>query len=168
MEENVVLVNEQNEPIGLMPKMEAHRLGVLHRAISVLLYNSHGDMLIQQRAASKYHWPLIWSNACCTHPRENEEFIACASRRIEEELGIKVVLEEIHRFIYRAEDKQTGMIEYEYDVVYQGIYDGEIRYNSEEIEAIRWVSIHELETEIEKNPDNYSFWFREILKKISN
>lgn len=168
MEENVVLVNEQNEPIGLMPKMEAHRRGLLHRAISVLLYNSDGDMLIQQRAASKYHWSLIWSNACCTHPRENEDFITCASRRIGEELGIVVELEEIHRFVYRAEDKQTGLVEHEYDVVYQGVYDGEIIYNPEEIEAIRWISPEELEMEIEANPDKYSFWFREILKSIDN
>lgn len=166
MEEKVVLVNENNEVLGLMPKMEAHEKGALHRAISILIYNSKGEMLIQQRAASKYHWPMIWSNAVCSHPRENESFEAAAERRLEEELNIKTTLTEIYRFIYKAKDEQTGLIEHEYDVVFEGIYDAEIPFNREEVNDTRWISLSELKQEIENQPTIFSFWFKEILKTI--
>lgn len=166
MEENVVLVNEQNEVLGMMPKIEAHEKGVLHRAISILIYNSEGEMLIQQRAATKYHWPMIWSNAVCSHPRENEEFEAAAYRRLEEELNIKCSLTEIYRFVYKATDEQTGLIEYEYDVVFKGIYDGKIPFNPEEVNDTRWTALDKLIEDIENQPEVYSFWFKEILKLI--
>ena len=140
MEEKVVLVNKNNEVLGLMPKVEAHEKGLLHRAISILLYNSKGEMLIQQRAKTKYHWPLIWSNAVCSHPRENEDFQDAAQRRLKEELNITCSLKEVYRFIYKAKDEQTGLIEHEYDVVYEGQFDGEIPFNPNEIESIRWIA----------------------------
>lgn len=167
MEEKVVLVNENNEVLGLMPKMEAHEKGLLHRAISILLYNSKGEMLIQQRAKTKYHWPLIWSNAVCSHPRENEDFQDAAQRRLKEELNISCSLKEVYRFIYKAKDKQTGLIEYEYDVVYEGQFDGEIPFNPNEIESIRWIALDSLSQDIEDQPEVYSFWFKEILKNVS-
>lgn len=167
MEENVVLVNEENVVLGLMPKLEAHKRGKLHRAISLLLYNSKGEMLIQQRAASKYHWPMIWSNAVCSHPRENESFEDAANRRLDEELGIKCTLTEIYRFVYKATDESTGLIEHEYDVVFRGDYDGEIPFNPEEINAIRWISPEKLKIDIEKHPERFSFWFKEILNYIN-
>lgn len=166
MEEKVVLVDEKNEVVGLMPKMEAHEKGLLHRAISILLYNAKGEMLIQQRAKSKYHWPLIWSNAVCSHPRENENFQEAAERRLKEELNINCSLEEVYRFIYKATDEQTGLIEHEYDVVYKGIYNEEIPFNPEEIESIRWITLDKLSQEIEEQPNVFSFWFKEILKKL--
>lgn len=166
MEEKVVLVNENNEVLGLMPKMEAHEKGLLHRAISILLYNSDGEMLIQQRAATKYHWPLIWSNAVCSHPRENEGFQEAAERRLQEELNISCSLKEIHRFIYKAKDDLTSLIEHEYDVVYEGQYDDEIPFNPDEIASIRWITLSELMQEIENEPEKFSFWFKEILKQI--
>jgi len=166
MEEKVVLVNENNEVLGLMPKMEAHEKGVLHRAISILLYNSRGEMLIQQRAKTKYHWPLIWSNAVCSHPRENETFQAAAERRLKEELNISCNLSEIYRFIYKAQDEQTGLIEHEYDVVYKGVYDRDIPFNDEEINAIQWISVDNLCQDIENQPKKYSFWFKEIINAI--
>lgn len=166
MEESVVLVNEENEVLGLMPKMEAHEKGMLHRAISILLYNSQGEMLIQQRAKTKYHWPLIWSNAVCSHPRENESFQEAAERRLKEELNIRCSLEEIYRFVYKAQDEQTGLIEHEYDVVYKGIYDGDVPFNLDEIESIRWIALDSLSQEIENEPEKFSFWFKEILKKF--
>lgn len=166
MEEKVVLVNENNEVLGLMPKMEAHEKGLLHRAISILLYNSKGEMLIQQRAKTKYHWPLIWSNAVCSHPRENEDFQDAAQRRLKEELNISCSLKEVYRFIYKAKDKQTGLIEYEYDVVYEGQFDGEIPFNPNEIESIRWIALDSLSQDIEDQPEVYSFWFKEILKNV--
>jgi len=165
--EKVVLVNENNEFLGLMPKMEAHEKGLLHRAISVLIYNSQGDMLIQQRAAAKYHWPLIWSNAVCTHPRENESFEQAATRRLKEELNINCNITEIHRFVYKAIDKITGLIEHEYDVVFTGVFDGEIPFDSSEIHDVRWISEEDLKMEIAIKPETYSFWFKEILKCIT-
>jgi isopentenyl-diphosphate delta-isomerase len=167
MEEKVVLVNESNEVLGLMPKMEAHEKGLLHRAISILLYNSNGEMLIQQRAKTKYHWPLIWSNAVCSHPRENEDFQDAAQRRLKEELNITCSLKEVYRFIYKAKDEQTGLIEHEYDVVYVGQFDGEIPFNPNEIESIRWIALDSLSQDIENQPEAYSFWFKEILKNVS-
>jgi isopentenyl-diphosphate Delta-isomerase len=166
MEEKVVLVNEQNEVLGTMSKMEAHEKGLLHRAISILLYNSKGEMLIQQRAASKYHWPLIWSNAVCSHPRENESFQEAAERRLKEELNINCSLKEIYRFIYKAQDELTGLIEHEYDTVFEGRFDGEIPFNPDEIESIRWITLEKLSQEIENEPNNFSFWFKEILKNF--
>lgn len=166
MEEKVVLVNENNEVLGLMPKMEAHEKGLLHRAISILLYNSKGEMLIQQRAKTKYHWPLIWSNAVCSHPRENEDFQDAAQRRLKEELNITCSLKEVYRFIYKAKDEQTGLIEHEYDVVYEGQFDGEIPFNPNEIESIRWIALDSLSQDIEDQPEIYSFWFKEILKNV--
>ncbi|MCE2963140.1 MAG: isopentenyl-diphosphate Delta-isomerase [Chitinophagales bacterium] len=166
MEEKVVLVNKNNEVLGLMPKVEAHEKGLLHRAISILLYNSKGEMLIQQRAKTKYHWPLIWSNAVCSHPRENEDFQDAAQRRLKEELNITCSLKEVYRFIYKAKDEQTGLIEHEYDVVYEGQFDGEIPFNPNEIESIRWIALSSLSQDIEDQPEIYSFWFKEILKNV--
>jgi isopentenyl-diphosphate delta-isomerase len=164
MEEKVVLVNEKNEVLGTMPKMEAHEKGVLHRAISILIYNKEGEMLIQQRAASKYHWPLIWSNAVCSHPRENESFQEAAERRLKEELNINCSLKEVYNFIYKAEDELTGLIEHEYDTVFEGRFDGEIPFNPEEIASIRWIALGDLIQEIKHEPEKFSFWFKEILK----
>lgn len=168
MEEKVVLVNENNEVLGTMSKMEAHEKGLLHRAISILIYNSRGEMLIQQRAKTKYHWPLIWSNAVCSHPRENEDFQEAAQRRLHEELNIKCSLEEVYRFIYKATDEQTGLIEHEYDVVFKGVYDEEIPFNPDEIESIRWITLDCLSQEIENEPEKFSFWFKEILKNLKD
>jgi isopentenyl-diphosphate delta-isomerase len=166
MEEKVVLVNENNEVLGTMPKMEAHEKGLLHRAISILIYNKEGKMLIQQRAATKYHWPLIWSNAVCSHPREHESFQDAAERRLKEELNINCSLKEIYKFIYKAQDELTGLIEHEYDVVFEGRFDGEIPFNPDEIDSIRWIALNELTQEIENEPEKFSFWFKEILKKV--
>lgn len=166
IEEQVVLVDENNIELGLMPKMQAHIEGHLHRAISVLIYNSDGEMLIQQRSASKYHWPNIWSNACCTHPRKDEDFMACALRRVKEELGLDLILEEKFRFIYKATDEQTGLIEHEYDVVYTGIYDGDVPFNMDEVRDIKWIVMNDLKNDIYQNSTKYSFWFKEILKQL--
>jgi isopentenyl-diphosphate delta-isomerase len=165
-EEKVVLVNEANEFQGTMNKMEAHEKGVLHRAISILIYNSQGEMLIQQRAKTKYHWPMIWSNAVCSHPRENETFQEAADRRLKEELNISCSLSELYRFVYQATDETTGLIEHEYDVVFQGVFDDDIPFNSDEVNAVQWIKHQQLIQEVESTPEKFSFWFKEILKKI--
>lgn len=165
-EEQVVLVDEQCRELGLMGKMEAHEKGVLHKAISVLIYNTTGEMLVTQRALGKYHWPGIWSNTCCSHPRQAESFSAAAHRRLREETGIETPLEELFSFVYRAQDEQTGLIEHEYDVVFRGVYDGGCAMNPEEIGDYKWYTIDELKKEIQQQPEKFSFWFKVILEEM--
>ena len=165
-EEMVVLVTEQNEILGYMGKLEAHKKGLLHRAISVVVYNSAGEMLLQQRALTKYHWAGIWSNTCCSHPRKDEGFKEAAERRLFEELGFKIELKEEFQFVYKAFDKPSGLTEHEYDVVFSGVYDGSFEYNRDEVNATKWMSIADLEQDITKYPEDFSFWFKIILDEL--
>jgi len=166
MEEKVVLVDENCCELGLMGKTEAHEKGILHKAISVNIFNSKGEMLIQQRAYSKYHWAGIWSNTCCSHPRENESFQVAAERRLFEELGIKTELKNEFYFIYKAKDEKSGLTEHEYDTVFTGIFDDDLEINKLEINAVAWVKINELQNDMLENPDKYSFWFKTILNEM--
>lgn len=165
-EEMVVLVDEQNEILGYMGKLEAHKKGLLHRAISVVVFNSAGEMLLQQRALTKYHWAGIWSNTCCSHPRKDESFKDAAERRLFEELGFKIELTEAFQFIYKAFDKPSGLTEYEYDVVFTGVYDGSFEYNRDEVNATKWIATKDLEADIAKYPEDFSFWFKIILDEM--
>lgn len=166
MEEKVVLVDKTDTVLGLMGKTEAHEKGVLHRAISIILFNEKKELLIQQRADEKYHWAGIWSNTVCTHPRENETYKDAADRRLFEELGIHTQLEEVFDFIYKAKDEESGMTEHELDHVFIGRYEGEIPFNPAEVKAVRWISAVQLFKEIEDNQDKFSFWFKIILKEF--
>lgn len=166
MEEQVVLVNEQDAVQGLLGKTEAHEKGLLHRAISIIVFNSKREMLIQQRADSKYHWAGIWSNTVCTHPRDGESYLEAAQRRLKEELGISTSLQEVFDFIYKAKDEDSGLTEHELDHVFVGEYEGEIPFNPEEVQAVRWISWKDLSTELQEHPDRFSFWFKIILKEF--
>lgn len=166
MEEQVVLVNREDIVQGLLGKTEAHEKGLLHRAISIIVFNDKNEMLIQQRADKKYHWAGIWSNTVCTHPRENESYQAAAERRLFEELGFNTMLNEVFDFIYKAKDAESGLTEHELDHVFVGNYNGEIPFNKEEVKAVRWISIPQLLIEIEDNPNLFSFWFKIILKEF--
>lgn len=166
MEEQVVLVNEQNEELGLMGKQEAHERGLLHRAISVIVFNSRGEQLVQQRAFTKYHWAGIWSNTCCSHPRAGESFLQAAERRLYEELGIRITLTEQFHFIYKAKDEASGLIEHELDYVFTGTYDGPVNWNTDEVNNIRWMNTAEVLKEIDEKPNDYSFWFKIILREM--
>jgi len=167
IEEQVVLVDENCHELGLMPKLEAHEKGILHKAVSIIIFNEEGEMLITQRAFEKYHWPGIWSNACCTHPRENESFLAAAERRLQEELGFETPLEEVFQFIYKAQDEITGLIEHEYDTVFIGKYNNtNFEFNKDEIADVEWVTKSKLLAEFENEPQKYSFWFKIILKEL--
>lgn len=166
MEEQVVLVSEQDEIQGFMGKTEAHENGLLHRAISIIIFNKNREMLIQQRAFEKYHWKGIWSNAVCTHPRQNETYKEAAERRLFEELGFNTPLEEMFHFIYKAKDEESGLTEHELDHVFVGEHNGEIPFNTAEVNDIKWLTIPELLNEIETNPQLYSFWFKIILKEM--
>lgn len=164
--EEVVLVNEKDEILGYEEKISAHEKGLLHRAISVLIFNDKEELLIQQRAACKYHWANIWANSCCSHPRKNETYIEAAERRVKEELGIHVTLTEKFKFIYKAYDPSSKLTEYELDTVFYGKYNGDVPFNEEEVQAIAWKSIENIKLEIKKTPEKYAFWFKEILNQI--
>lgn len=165
-EEQVVLVDEQNNVLGYVGKLEAHKKGLLHRAISIIIFNSQGEMLIQQRGLKKYHWAGIWSNACCSHPRKDEPFKQAAERRLFEELCFKTPLKEEFHFIYKAFDAPSGLTEYEYDTVFTGTYDAPFNFNEDEIQAVEWLSMDALMKDIAAHPDKYSFWFKIILTEL--
>ena len=165
-EEKVVLVDINDNQIGLMPKMEAHRKGVLHRAFSVIIFNNDGEMLLQKRASTKYHTPNLWSNTCCSHQRDGESNFSAGKRRLEEEMGFMTELYEFSSFIYKV-SFSNGLIEYEYDHVMLGVYNGKIDFNPDEVDDSKWISIDNLCDDIEINSDNYTAWFKIIINKYS-
>ena len=140
MQEQVVLVNQKDEKIGLMEKQEAHVKGLLHRAFSIFVFNDKGETLLQQRAKSKYHSPLLWTNTCCSHPRDHESYLEGAQRRLQEEMGFSCSLEKKFDFIYKA-DVGKGLIEHEYDHVFIGTYNGDPQINSDEVAKYKWLTI---------------------------
>lgn len=165
MAEEVILVDAQDNELGLMEKMEAHRKGLLHRAFSVFVMNQKGELMLQQRAASKYHSGTLWTNTCCSHPRQGETEEQAAHRRLMEEMGFDCPIEKVLEFTYRAElDK--GMIEHEYDHLFIGHFDGQPQLNSEEAMAWKWVSIPDLAEDIERSPQSYTAWFKIIWKQF--
>lgn len=163
MEEFVVLVDQDDQKLGLMEKQQAHVAGLLHRAFSVFVFNSKGELMIQQRAASKYHSPTLWTNTCCSHPRDNETYEQAAHRRLEEEMGFDCELEYKFNFIYKAH-LENDLIEHELDHVFIGIFDGEPKLNPDEVMAYRWVELDDLKKDMEKNSQNYTAWFKIIFE----
>ena len=163
-EEQVILVNEKDEQIGLMPKMEAHEKALLHRAFSVFVFNDRNELMIQQRAKGKYHSPGLWTNTCCSHQREGETNIEAGKRRLQEEMGFTTDLKDTISFIYKA-PFDNGLTEHEFDHILVGNYDGEPDLNPEEAEAYKWVSLEELKKDMEQNPGEYTEWFKIIFDK---
>ncbi len=164
-EENVILVNESNEQIGLMPKMEAHEKAVLHRAFSVFVMNNKGETMLQQRAAHKYHSPLLWTNTCCSHQRDGETNIVAGKRRLEEEMGFTTELEELFSFIYKA-PFDNGLTEHELDHVMMGDYNDPPVINSDEVADWKWMKPIDIKNDIAQNPENYTAWFKIIFEKF--
>lgn len=168
MKNQVVLVNEKDERLGLMEKLEAHEKAVLHRAFSVFLFNEKGETLLQKRAKTKYHSPELWTNAVCSHPFDNESYKAGALRRLQEELGIELNdLEESFHFIYKA-DVGQNLWEHELDHVFVGKYDGDFNLNPKEVSEIQWISLDKLFLSLKKNPEIYTEWFKIILTEYKN
>lgn len=169
--ESVILVNSADEPIGRMEKFEAHQRGLLHRAFSVFLFNERGETLLQQRAAGKYHSPLLWTNSCCSHQREGESNLEAATRRLNEELGIEPSqisdLKDSFHFIYRAEF-DNGLTEHELDHVILGRFDGIVTLNTEEVEAVRWISMADLAREMDAHPEQFTAWFQIIFREYQS
>ena len=167
MEEQVVLVSEKDEVLGLMDKMQAHENGILHRAFSVFLFNEQGEILLQKRAASKYHSPNQWTNAVCSHPRNGETYLNAAQRRMQEELGIAAEITPKFHFIYKA-DVGQDLWEHELDHVFTGTYEGEFKLNNEEVAEVKYVSMEELELEMTETPEHFTEWFKIILKEYKD
>lgn len=157
-QEEVILVSEDDTPLGTMEKMEAHRKALLHRAFSVFIFNSKGEMLLQQRAPGKYHSAGLWTNACCSHPRPGEDTREAALRRLHEELGFTTPLKKIFDFTYKSEF-DNGLTEFEFDHVFTGIYDGSVYPAPLEVSDYRYLSLEEIRTSLRDQPKEFTSWF---------
>ena len=165
--DQLILVDEQDNPIGTCEKMEAHRLGLLHRAFSVFIFDAQGRMLLQQRALSKYHSGGLWTNACCSHPFPEEDNLTAASRRLQEELGFTTSLRKVFDFYYRAEF-DNGLTEHEFDHVFVGQYDGSIAVNPQEVMDYCFLSLDEIENQLTTRPDRYTAWFKIAFPRLKS
>ena len=161
----VILVNEQDEPTGTMEKMAAHKKGLLHRAFSIFIFNSKGELLLQRRALNKYHSGGLWTNSCCSHPEPGEETPIAAQRRLQEEMGFTSSLEKIFDFVYKAEF-DNGLTEYEFDHVFAGEYEGRIEYNKEEVMDYCYKSLRDVRSSLQEHPQKFSKWFQLAFPKI--
>ena len=164
-EEKVVLVNEKDEKIGLMPKMEAHEKALLHRAFSVFVFNDKNELMIQQRAMHKYHSPGLWTNTCCSHQRDGENNIDAGKRRLQEEMGFSTNLKETTSFIYKA-PFDNGLTEHEYDHMLVGKYNDDPNINPDEVAAWKWMSMEAIQKDMKENPSIYTEWFKIIFEKF--
>lgn len=165
--EDIVLVDEEDRCVGYSAKLDAHAgEGTLHRAFSIFIFNAAGEMLLQQRAPQKYHFGSRWTNACCSHPRPDEDIVHAAERRLQEEFGFSTALTQLFSFIYRARDPQTGLIEHEFDHVLLGQFDGAPSPNPNEIAAWQWVKVADLEHDLSVHPERYTPWFQHALPQV--
>jgi isopentenyl-diphosphate Delta-isomerase len=158
MNEQVILVDSNDTPVGVCEKQAAHVAGVLHRAFSVFIFDGSGRMLLQRRASTKYHSGGLWSNTCCSHPRPGEETAAAAQRRLSEEMGIACAVDRLFSFVYRA-PVGGGLVEHEFDHVFTGRFDGQPAPDTAEVEAWRWISFGELQRALRDRPHNFTPWF---------
>lgn len=164
---NVILVNEQDQEIGQMEKMEAHQKGLLHRAISVFIFNSKNEWLLQQRAADKYHSGLLWSNTCCSHPYPKETNQDAAERRLREEMGMKVSIKWIQSFKYKA-ILDNNLTEHELDHIFIGYSDDVPTINTSEVCNYKYISTSDLEKDIQNQKEKYTEWFKLLFLQIKN
>ena len=165
--EQVILVDENDRQIGLMEKQAAHVNPHLHRAFSIFIFNSKGELLMQQRALSKYHSPGLWTNTCCSHPRDGETLTEATSRRLMEEMGMTCEMHEVYTFIYKAPVGQ-GLTEHEFDHVWIGRSDETPQINREEVESWKYVSLSDLKVNIQLHPDLYTEWFKITFEEMSH
>lgn len=163
-QEKVILVNEKDEQIGLMEKIEAHEKALLHRAFSVFVFNDKNELMIQQRALSKYHSPGLWTNTCCSHQREGESNIEAGKRRLQEEMGFSTELKDTISFIYKA-PFDNGLTEHEFDHILVGNFGGKPDLNPDEVAEWKWMSLEAIEKDMKTNPSIYTEWFKIIFDK---
>lgn len=164
MEEKVVLLDKGLKEAGEEEKLKAHREGKLHRAFSIFVFSSKGELMLHRRAGGKYHSGGLWTNTCCSHPRPGEKLEEAVHRRLKFEMGFDCPLKEIFSFTYKV--KLGGLFEHEHDHVFVGTFNGEPRPNPEEADAWKWISMEELKKDVEENPDKYTYWFREALPRV--
>jgi len=157
----LIVVDQKDNQIGTEEKLSVHQKGQLHRAFSILIFNSQGEMLLQKRASSKYHSGGLWTNACCSHPRAGEDLLSSANIRLKEEMGFTAELKEVFSFIYMV--KLGDLFEHEFDHVFIGKFGKEPKPNQEEAEDWKWIKINDLKKDILEHPDNYTYWFKLIL-----
>jgi isopentenyl-diphosphate delta-isomerase len=162
-QELVILVDENDNKIGLMEKIEAHEKALLHRAFSVFIFNAAGELMLQQRALHKYHSPGLWTNTCCSHQRDGESNIEAGKRRLKEEMGFVVDLKETTSFIYKA-PFDNGLTEHELDHILVGYYDQEPELNPEEAAGWKWMAMPDIKKDIADHPENYTAWFKIIFE----
>jgi isopentenyl-diphosphate Delta-isomerase len=165
MIEEVILVNASDEQIGVMEKMEAHQKALLHRAFSIFIFNESGEMLLQQRALTKYHSPGLWTNACCSHPRPGESTVKAANRRLQEELGFQTELQKVFDFTYKA-TFDNGLTEHEFDHVFVGTFANNILPNQEEVMNISFLQIENIRDSLYIEPGKYTAWFQIAFPKV--
>ncbi|MBS1928947.1 MAG: isopentenyl-diphosphate Delta-isomerase [Chitinophagaceae bacterium] len=164
---DLILVNEADEPVGTMEKMEVHQKALLHRAFSIFIFNSKNELLLQQRALDKYHSAGLWSNTCCSHPSPGEDTAHAAAKRLKEEMGIETPLQHAFHFIYRAEF-ENQLTEHELDHVFVGKFDGEPEPNPNEVSDISYQTVEQLLSDMKENPQNFTVWFKLILPRLAN
>ena len=164
MEEKVILVNENDEQLGLMEKMEAHQKALLHRAFSVFVFNKKGELMLQQRALDKYHSPGLWTNTCCSHQRSGESNLQAGKRRLQEEMGFECSLKELFSFVYKA-PFDNGLTEHELDHVMVGHYDRDPVINPAEVASFKWMPMEDVKRDILEQPELYTEWFKIIFKE---
>ena len=165
--DELVLVDENDGVVGYAEKLSAHQDGgKLHRAFSVFIHNSAGQLLLQRRAQGKYHFPGVWSNSCCSHPLRGEDLVEAVRVRLEFEMGIVTDLTEVDAFVYRAEDASSGLVEHEFDHVFLGKHDGDPAPNADEADGWRWCEVSGLAADIEQNPSRYSPWLCIALRRL--
>jgi isopentenyl-diphosphate delta-isomerase len=166
-EEKVILVDKNDNQIGFMPKLEAHQKGVLHRAFSIFIFNNKYELLLQKRASSKYHSGGLWTNTCCSHPREDEDILDAANRRLIEEMGIETILRKVYEFTYKAE-LDNDLTEHEFDHVFYGVYNEDPEINPDEADDFKWIDMDSLYEDIKKNGDIYTVWFKIAFEYFYN
>lgn len=165
MEEQVILVDTNDQAIGLMPKMEAHEKGVLHRAFSVFILNDKNQLMLQQRALHKYHSPGLWTNTCCSHQRDGEDNISAGKRRLLEEMGFETELSEVTSFIYKA-PFDNGLTEHELDHIMIGHHNDAPDVNPEEVANWKWMALEAVRDDIMHHPEHYTAWFIIIFEQF--
>jgi isopentenyl-diphosphate delta-isomerase len=163
--EELILVNEDDEAIGVEEKITAHLNGALHRAFSLFIFNSGGQLLVQKRTSTKYHSKGLWSNTCCGHPRPGESIEAASRRRLREEMGFDCGVEKVFEFVYRVK-LDNGFYEHEYDHVLVGKFDGTPSPNRDEVDDWDWVNLKKIRLDMQAHPDNYTYWFRISIDEL--
>jgi isopentenyl-diphosphate delta-isomerase len=163
--EKVIIIDKNNRIIGTEEKLKAHQTGKLHKAFSVLIFNKNNQLLLQQRAKTKYHCGGLWSNTCCSHPRPNESLIKGANRKLKQEMGFNCKLKKLFSFTYKIKlDNQ--LIEHEYDTIFIGTYEKDPKPNSQEVMNYKWLTLEQIKKEISRKPKKYTPWFKIIIKKF--